>query len=361
MPTKFASKLTRHFALLALPALSLIGVPSLAAEDEKPTLTVFNWSEYIDPEVYAQFEKEFNCTVKEVTFETPEEAINKMIAGGTRTFDVCSVGSDFMVPSGIAQNVFKKLDHSKIPNLKNLAPLFQDPGYDPGNSHTIPYQWGTTGVFIRKELVPADGFSLDAFFKPGAELGRFAMIDSAREMLAYANIRQGKPANDIDLAVLKNSIELMTTAKKSKKFMGFDGGVGGIAKVVAGTADYAIAYNGDAIRNMDENPGKFAYVIPNEGAPVWTDSIGIAKDAPNVELAYAFLNYVLDAKIGAQISAWTKYASPNAAAKPLLPAEDLANPAIYPTEAQMAKLQFLKNLGPKETIRNDAWTAVKSN
>jgi spermidine/putrescine transport system substrate-binding protein len=90
------------------------------------------------------------------------------------------------------------------------------------------------------------------------------------------------------------------------------------------------------------------------------DSLGIAKDAPNEALAYAFINYILGAKIGAQISAWTKYASPNAAAKPLLPAEDISNTAIYPTEEQMAKLQFLKNLGPKETIRNDAWTAIKS-
>ncbi len=360
MFTKSSFTSLRVLSLLALPALSLLSAGHLRAE-EKPTLTVFNWTEYIDPQVYVQFEKEFNCTIKEVTFETPEEAINKMIAGGTRTFDVCSVGSDFMVPSGIAQGVFKKLDHSKIPNLKNLAPLFQDPGYDPGNAFTIPYQWGTTGVFIRKELVPAGGLTLDAFFKPGAELGRFSMIDSVREMLAYANIRQGRPANEIEIATLKKSIELLTSAKNSKKFMGFEGGIGGIAKVVAGTSDYAIGYNGDALRNIAENPGKFTYVIPNEGAPVWVDSLGIAKDAPNEALAYAFLNYVLDAKIGAQISTFTKYASPNAAAKPLLSAEDIANPIVYPTEAQMAKLQFLKNLGAKETIRNDAWTAVKSN
>jgi spermidine/putrescine transport system substrate-binding protein len=167
MSTELASKLTRRLALLSLPVLSFVTSSGLSTADEKPTLTIFNWSEYIDPEVYSQFEKEFNCKVKEVTFETPEEAINKIIAGGIRTFDVCSVGSDFMVPTAIAQNVFKKLDHTRIPNLKNLAPLFQDPGYDPGNSHTIPYQWGTTGVFIREGLVPADGFSMDAFFKPG--------------------------------------------------------------------------------------------------------------------------------------------------------------------------------------------------
>lgn len=361
------SSATRPFRSLALPAIvsALLLSAALQAADEKPAakpvLTVFNWSEYIDPEVYTQFGEKFNCTVREVTFETPEEAINKMIAGGTRTFDVCSVGSDFMVPSAIAQGVFKKLDHSKIPNLKNLSPVFKNPDYDPGNTHSIPWQWGTTGILIRKDLLPKEGFSVNAFFEPSKQLGRFVLIDSVREMLTYANLAQGKEANDISIPVLKKSIALLTAAKRSKNFMGFDGGVGGRSKVVAGTADYAIVYNGDAMRVIEEHPGRFTYVIPNEGVPAWVDSISIAKDAPNAELAYAFLNYVLDAEVGAQISNWTKYASPNEAAKKHILPEDLANPIIYPTEDQMKKLQFIKNLGPKETVRNDAWAAIKSN
>jgi spermidine/putrescine transport system substrate-binding protein len=328
---------------------------------EKRVMTIFNFSEYIDPEVYRQFERLHGCTVKEITFETPEEALNKMVAGGSRTFDVCAVGGNFMMPSAIAQRVIRPLDHAKIPNLKNLAPEYRNPHYDPNNQHSIPYQWGTTGIFIRKDLLPEGGFSLKSIFEGQKQLGRFVLIDSVREMLGYANLYQGAALNDVQIEVLKKSVGLIARTKNSKNCMGFDGGIGGRSKVVAGTADYAIIYSGDAIRVLDQYAGKFAYVIPNEGGVLWVDQLCIARDAPNPDLAYAFLNYVLDAQIGAQISHWTKYPTPNAAAKALIKKEDLANPVIYPTPEQMKKLHYVEYLADKETLRNDAWVAIKAN
>ncbi len=345
---------------IASLAVSLIALAAPAAAAEKPVLTVLNWSEYIDTEVYRQFEKEFNCIVKETNFENPEEALNKMVAGGSRTFDVCAVGGGFKMQAAIAQSVLKKLDHSKIPNIKNLAPRFQNPSYDPGNAYSIPYQWGTTGVIIRANLLPKDGFSTSAFFDPKKALGRFVLIDSTLEALGYANLYQGKPVNSVELADLKKSISLLTGAKGSKRFMGFDGGVAGRDKVVGGTADYAIVYNGDAGRAIAENPGKFVYVIPKEGAPMWVDQLCIAKDAPNPDLAYAFINYVLDAKIGAQISNWTKYATPNLAAKEFILPEDLANTSIYPDAETEKRLHMLEGVGEKEQLRIEAWTAIKA-
>ena len=345
-------------ALLALVVFNPVAAVRAA---EKRVMTIFNFSEYIDPEVYRQFEKLHNCTVKEVTFETPEEALNKMIAGGSRTFDVCAVGGAFMIPPAIAQGVIRPLDHSKIPNLKNLSREHQNPHYDPNNRHSIPYQWGTTGIFIRKDLLPAGGFSLKALFESQRQFGRFVLIDSVREMLGFANIYQGKPLNDVSMDVLKNAVSIIGKAKNARNFMGFDGGIGGRSKVIAGTADYAIVYSGDAIRVLDQYAGKFAYVIPTEGGIIWVDQLCIAKEAPNPDLAHAFLNYILDAKVGAQISNWTKYPTPNEAAKPFLNKEDLTNPAIYPTAAEMKKLQYIEYLGDKETLRNDAWTAIKGN
>jgi spermidine/putrescine transport system substrate-binding protein len=345
---------------LVVTSFAALALPGLLQAKEKPVLTILNWSEYIDTEVYRQFEKEYDCIVKETNFETPEEALNKMVAGGSRTFDVCAVGGGFKMQAAVAQGVLKKLDHSKIPNLKNLDPLFQNPSYDPGNSYSIPYQWGTTGVIIRKDLLPKDGFSMSAIFDREKEIGRFVMIDSTLEMLGYANLYSGKPVNSVELPDLKKAIGLLTGAKNSKNFMGFEGGVGGRGKVVAGTADFAVVYNGDAGRVLEEYPGKFVFVIPNEGAPMWVDQLCIAKDAPNPDLAYAFINYVLDAKIGAQISAWTKYATPNAAAKALLPEADLANTSIYPDAATLKRLHLLEGVGEKEPLRTEAWTAIKA-
>ncbi|MBC8040054.1 MAG: spermidine/putrescine ABC transporter substrate-binding protein [Opitutaceae bacterium] len=363
MKTTTASpRLFSAFAsLTVLFAVSAASVTTaFAADKAKPVLTILNWSEYIDPEVYRQFEKEFNCEVKETNFETPEEALNKMVAGGSRTFDVCAVGGGFKMQAGIAQGVLKKLDHSKLPNLKNLAPRFQNPTYDPGNAYSVPYQWGTTGVIIRKDLLPKGGFSMSAIFDKKKEIGRFVLIDSTLEMLGYAHLYNGKPVNSVELPDLKKAIGQLVAAKNSKNFVGFEGGVGGRGKVVAGTADFAIVYNGDAGRVLEEYPGKFVYVIPNEGAPLWVDQLCIAKDAPNADLAYAFINYVLDAKIGAQISNWTKYATPNEAAKAFLTPEDLANPSIYPDAATEKRLHLLEGVGDKEPLRTEAWTAIKA-
>jgi spermidine/putrescine transport system substrate-binding protein len=352
-PLPAVARLTALFALFSASV-------AITFAADKPVLTILNWSEYIDPEVYRQFEKAFNCEVKETNFETPEEALNKMVAGGSRTFDVCAVGGGFKMQAGIAQGVLKKLDHGKLPNLKNLAPRFQNPTYDPGNAYSVPYQWGTTGVIIRKDLLPKDGFSMAAIFDKKKEIGRFVLIDSTLEMLGYAHLYNGKPVNSVELPDLKKAIGQLVAAKKSKNFVGFEGGVGGRGKVVAGTADFAIVYNGDAGRVLEEYPGKFVYVIPNEGAPLWVDQLCIAKDAPNADLAYAFINYVLDAKIGAQISNWTKYATPNEAAKAFLTPEDLANTSIYPDAETEKRLHLLEGVGDKEPLRLEAWTAIKA-
>ena len=350
-----------RFAGIALGLLS-VGRASRADEGEAlPILTVLNWSDYIDPKVYSQFGQLFHCQVKESTFDSPEEALNKMIAGGSRTFDVCAVGGNFLMPAAIAEGVLKELDHARIPNLKNLAPQYQNPAYDPGNRYSIPYQWGTTGVVIRRDLVPPGGFSLAAFFDPARELGRFDLIDSEREMLGYANLYQGKPLNSVDVDTLRASIALLTQAKNSRNCVGFDPGVGGRNKVAAGAADYAIGYSGGAVRLLALYPGRFAYVIPREGAPMWVDTLGIAHDAPHPDLAYAFLNYILEPKIGAQISNYTKYPSPNQAAWPYVDPADRANPAIYPSEDDQKRLHLVENLGDRETFRDDAWSAVKSN
>jgi spermidine/putrescine transport system substrate-binding protein len=349
---------------VALFVASLALVPLSRAEPDaagKRVMTIFNFSEYIDPEVYRQFEKLHNCIVKETAFETPEEGLNKMVASGSHTFDVCSVGGNFMMPTGIAQGVLKRLDHSKLPNLKNLSREYQSPAYDPENRYSIPYQWGTTGIFIRKDLVPAGGISLREIFDEQSQLGRFVMMDSPRDMIGYANLYQGRPVNDVDLAVIRKSIELISRAKNSKNCMGFDGGIGGLNKVVAGIADYAIVYNGDAVRIGAQYPGKFTYVIPKEGGILWIDQLCIAKDAPNPDLAYAYLNYVLDAQVGAQISNWTRNATPNEAAQRLVKDEDRSNATIYPDPETTKRLHLIENLGNRETIRNDAWSAIKSN
>jgi spermidine/putrescine transport system substrate-binding protein len=152
----------------------------------------------------------------------------------------------------------------------------------------------------------------------------------------------------------------MLEAKKSQYFAGFDVGTGGRSKVAAGTAVAAIVYNGDALRAVADNPDTCAFVNPKEGTIGWVDNMCIPIGAPHPDLAYAYINWVLEPKVGAKLSNWTQYATPNKAAYPYITPEDFKNPAIYPAESYMPKIQFIKDLGNGNKMYDQIWTMVKT-
>lgn len=150
---------------------------------------------------------------------------------------------------------------------------------------------------------------------------------------------------------------LIDTKRRSA---GLIGGVGGKNQLVSGTANVAIVYSGDALQAAEENPN-IGYFVPREGAHIWLDVMAIPAQAPNPELANRFINFILDAEVGAQLSNHNRFATPNAAALPMINPEDRQNPAIYPDEEALAKLTYLKVLSGEELRLIDAlWTTVKS-
>jgi spermidine/putrescine transport system substrate-binding protein len=151
----------------------------------------------------------------------------------------------------------------------------------------------------------------------------------------------------------------MIKGKKNRGFMGFEANVGGLNKVIAETVDIAVAYNGDVIQAMAEHEN-ISFCIPVEGTVVWVDSMCIPAKAPNPDLAMAFINYILDPAIGAQLSNYNQYATPNAAALPMITPEDLENPAIYPDAAALAKLEYAQELPGSSAILGELWKMVKT-
>ena len=149
----------------------------------------------------------------------------------------------------------------------------------------------------------------------------------------------------------------MLSAKK--RSLGFEGGVGGKNKVLAKGAVAAVAYSGDAIRGIKEDPETY-YFIPKEGGQIWVDNLAVLAKAPHRDLAEKFLNYILDARVGARLSNFNQYATPNQAAKPFINPGDLKNPAIYPPPDMMAKLESLNDLGKAAKLYDEVWTQVKA-
>ncbi|WP_117236905.1 polyamine ABC transporter substrate-binding protein [Thermus sediminis] len=335
-----------------LVILAVFLTPGLAQKE----LRLFIWSEYIDPAILEAFSKETGLRVRVDLYESNEELIAKLRAGGVGQYDLI-FPSDFYVPSLIQLKLVRPLDHAKIPNLKNLDDRFKNPPFDPGNRYSAAYQWGTTGLIYRKDRVPEPRSWAVLFKEPKAP---FILMDSPREMLGNVLKYLGYSVNTKNRMEVQRAGQVLLQAKRSRYFLGFEGGVGGKNRVVAGAATYAVVYNGDAIKAADENPSRVAFAIPQEGATLWVDSMMIPARAPNPEGAHRFINFILDPKVGAQLSNFNRFATPNKAALPYINPKDRRNPAIYPSPEAMRRLEYILDLGRDNRIYDEVWTAVKS-
>lgn len=345
--------------LLALKALAIVGVSaistfSLSAKEE---LNLYIWTEYLEPKLVAAFEAKYDCKIVESNYENCEELVAKLQAGGSSQYDLV-FPSDYIVPSMIKLGLLAELDHGKIPELKNLTKQFLSPGFDPGNKFTVAYQWGTVGLIYNKTVFKEPLTSWDILFKDESPT-RFSLFDSEREMISIALAYLGYSINSTDKNELKAAAELMIKTKKRKGFNGFDANVSGIGKIKGKTIDVSLSYSGNAFAAMKEDEN-INYVIPKEGTVAWCDSMCMPKAAPNKALAYKFINFILEAKMGAQLSNFTMFATPNAASLPFIEAAILKNTAIYPDKETEKKLEFIRDAGPNTALFGEVWKMVKT-
>jgi spermidine/putrescine transport system substrate-binding protein len=338
--------------------LALAATAALAHASESAQLTVYMYSEYIDPAIPKQFEQATGTAVRVDVYEAQEEMLAKLRAGGASQYDVI-VASDVVVPTLIKLGLVRKLDQARIPHRQNVDEQFLDPEFDPGNAYSWPYQWGTVGLMFRKGVVDPKHLTWATVFDPALQPGPFVLMDEMRTQLALALHHLRKPMNSRAPADLKAAGELLIATKHRHKCLGFDGGVGGKNKVLSGEAALAVVYNGDAVRAMAEND-QVDFVVPEDGGLIAVDNLLICSGAPNPDAAHAFIDYILDAKVGAQLSVFNHYATPNKASRELMPKPELANYAIYPPERIMRVLEYLQDVGADSKLYDEVWTAVKS-
>jgi spermidine/putrescine transport system substrate-binding protein len=327
--------------------------PAGAAKNQ---LNVFIWSEYIDPEIVADFEKQFDCKVTMDLYEDNESMIAKLQGGGVSLYDIV-VPSDYVVPAMIKRGLLAELRHENIPNLANLDPQFAGMPADPGNTYTAPYQWGTVGLYVRRSAGETIDETWGLVFDAAKQPGPFVLMEDMRAMFAAALIYKGFKANSTEPAELQSARDAILEAKG--RSLGFEGGVGGKNRVLAKGCRMAMVYNGDAVRGTVDDPETY-YFVPREGAEIWLDSLCVPAEAPHRDLAEKFINFILDPEVGARLSNFNQYATPNKASLEFINPDDLKNPAIYPSAEIRAKLQFLEDLGDKIRLYDELWTQVKS-
>lgn len=319
-------------------------------------LNLFIWSEYMDPDIITSFEQKYSCKVTIDLYEDNESMVAKLQAGGTSQYDVVVPGQ-YMVQSMAKLGLLQPLNHANIPNIANLDDTFKNPVYDPGNKYSVAYQWGTIGIYLRKKPGQEIEESWALLFDPKKQPGTFLLMDALREMIGPALIHLGKSINSTNPDDLKAARELLIETKKRSQ--GFENGVGGKNKVRSQDVVAAVVYNGDAERDIEQYPDTY-YFTPREGSVVWVDNLAIPAKAPHLDAAEKFLNYILDPQIGAQLSNYNRFASPNKAAKQFLNPSDQKNPFLYPTPEEMTRLQFIEDLGNNNQLYDEVWTQVKS-
>ncbi|MBN1149375.1 MAG: spermidine/putrescine ABC transporter substrate-binding protein [Anaerolineales bacterium] len=332
--------------------------PAAPAIEPATEIVIFNWSEYIDPEIYAMFEEEFGIKVVEDNFSNNEELLAKLQGGATGYALI--VPSDYTVGIMIEENMLAELDHANIPNLANLGQRFKELPYDPGNKYCAGYQWGTTGIGYLDGAVEAPT-SWSVIFEPDPELpayGRTTMLDDVRESFAAALVYLGYDINTTDEAQLEQAKELLIQAKAG--LAGYDSDT--FEDLLASEENLmAHGWNGDFLVAQESNEN-IAYVVPEEGGVVWVDNICIPISAtPQEKLAgEMFIDFLLRPDIGAMLSEFNWYASPNAAAEELFDEEFLNDPTVYPPDEVLDRLQYIRPVGEAESIYQRLWDEIKA-
>lgn len=317
------------------------------------TLTVYNWGDYIDPELVTKFEEETGYKVSYETFDSNEAMYTKVKQGGT-AYDL-TIPSEYMIDKMAEEGLLIELDHSKIVGLENIDARFLNQPFDPGNAYSIPYFWGTLGIIYNDTMVSKEITSWNDLWDPIYK-NSVLLIDGAREIMGIGLQSEGYSLNE------KDPLILAKTADKLKELMP------NVKAIVAdeikmymiqGEAPLAVTFSGEASEMLLENK-HLHYVIPEEGSNLWFDNIVIPKTAKNIEGAYAFINFMLDPENAAINAEYVGYATPNKAAIDLLDPEITSDEQFYPADDILDKLEVYENLGPKSLgLYNDLFLEIK--
>ena len=347
--------LSRRAALQGIGAVGLSFSLPKGLRAQGSTVNFYNWDTYIGETTLADFTAATGINVQYDLFADNEELFAKF-RGGNPGYDLIVPTNDF-VERFIAAELLEELDHSRIPNLKNVDPAFMAPAHDPERRYSMPYMWGTIGIGYRKSEVNGVPDSWAHLYTSEEYANRIALLGEATTVLQMAFKLMGKSINDWSDENIAAATDMIIAQKPRITAFAPDNGQD---LLLAGEVDLAQEWNGDILQAMDEDDD-IGYVVPKEGGLLWEDDLCIPVGAPNPEGAHELINYILDAEAGAAIADFIYYATPNAAARELLSADYNENPAIFPPPEVVAKSEVSVFPGQEVLGKIDAaWTKVRA-
>lgn len=347
--------------LPALLALAFIGggfyYSSRGHRASEEQVIVYNWGEYIDPEVITMFEEETGIHVIYEEFETNEIMYPKVQSGAIAYDVVCP--SDYMIQKMLDNDLLAEINYDNIPNVKNIGQTYMDKSreFDPENKYSVPYCWGTVGILYNKTMVdePIDSWSVlwDDKYRDN-----ILMQDSVRDAFGVTLKYLGYSLNSTDLDELTAAMNLLIEQKPLVQAYVVDQVRD---KMIGNEAAIGVIYSGEAIYTQKENPD-LEYIIPKEGSNIWIDSWVIPKNAENKENAEAFINFLCRPEIALMNFDFITYSTPNTEARKLIEDEEIRNSTIaFPEDSELEHCETFHYLGDEaDAVYMELWNKVKS-
>ena len=340
---------SKTMAIAAAAGLAL-GLSQAQAAGE---LHIYNWGNYTNPELVEKFEKAHDIKVTLDGYDSNETMLAKVKSGGTG-YDIVVPG-DYMVAIMIEEGLLAQVEPNKMSNFKNIDPKWVDVYWDPGRQYSVPYQWGTTSFTVDTEVYGGDINTLALMFDPPDELkGRINMLNDINDVINAGLRYLGYPRCNSNKDQLKELTELLLNAKPHWRTMDYST----IEKLTSKDVDLSQNWNGAAMRARAQRPS-LQYAYPKEGFTGWMDNVAVLKDAPNLENAKLFMNFMMEPENAALTSNFARYANgivgseefmdPEMISAPeiVMPADAPAPDFVQPCEQEVVELY------------NKIWTRLK--
>ena len=328
------------------------------ADSSKPyagtTLTVFNWYDYIDEDVLAQFTEETGIKVKYTNFTTNEEMYTKLCSSPS-TYDVL-FPSDYMIELLIKEDMLAELDTSSMENYAGLLDWIKNPDYDAEGRYSVPYMWGTVGILYNTEKTGGEITSWSSLFDEKYKQEVF-MMDSVRDTIGVGLKYLGYSMNSKEQSELESARDLLIQQKRD-----------GMVKayfvdetkdmMVAGEAALALVYSGDALYSTEKNEN-LAYCVPEEGSNIWIDGMCIPKESKNREAAMLFIDFMCRPDIAYKNQQYIYYSTPVAEVVNMYTDEEKANLTLNPTQDIIDRCEFFRDMSDYSELYETIWMEIK--
>ena len=354
---QFLQALTALSSLLMTSCGWKLGNVRSGTTSSSDQMYIYTWTQYSDQELLDAFLAQTGIKVLVDVYDSNEVMLAKLLAGGANAYSLI-YPSDYMVQKMQAQGLLIELNNDRLIGLDQLFPQFQNPTYDPNNRHSIPFNWGTTGLIYNSAILKDAPEDWDYLWQNQKTLNkRITLLNDVREVMGAVLRMLGYSYNSKDENEIKQAYEKLLELKPAIAAFDTDAWQN---QILAGDLTVAMCYSVDALKVTKENP-QLKYIIPRSGSSLWTDTIVIPKTVSNIEGAYAWINFMLQPEVASVLSQRMNIATPNSAVFEQLPEEVKNNQNLFPSPSLLENCERITPLGDIEDLYERYWTQLTSN